>query len=42
MTLGLAEIRRSRPIPAEMRKKGKNLMAGAMYDLTTGMVRFIS
>ena len=40
--LGLAEIRRRSPILEEMEKKGKILMTGAMYDLTTGMVQFVS
>jgi carbonic anhydrase len=42
VTLGLAEIRRRSPILEEMEKKGKILMTGAMYDLTTGMVQFVS
>jgi len=40
--LGLAEIRRRSPILEEMEKKGKILMTGAMYELTSGMVQFVS
>ena len=40
--LGLAEIRRRSPILEEMEKKGKILIIGAMYELTTGMVQFVS
>src|SRR5215470_13454301 len=38
----LAEIRRRSPILEEMEKKGKILMTGAMYELTSGMVQFVS
>jgi carbonic anhydrase len=39
--LGLAEIRRRSPILEELEKKGSIKIAGAMYDLATGMVEFI-
>jgi carbonic anhydrase len=42
VTLSLAEIRRRSPILEDMEKKGKILITGAMYDLTTGMVQFVS
>jgi hypothetical protein len=42
VTLKLVEIRRRSPILEEMEKKGKILITSAMYDLTTGMVRFVS
>jgi carbonic anhydrase len=42
VTMNLAEIRRRSTILEEMEKKGKILMTGAMYDLTTGKVQFIS
>ena len=40
--LGLAEIRRRSSILEDMEKKGKIRITGAMYDLTTGMVEFVS
>jgi len=39
--LGLAEIRRRSPILDEMEKKGAIKIAGAMYDLTNGVVEFL-
>jgi carbonic anhydrase len=39
--LGIAEIRRRSPILEDLEKKGSIQIAGAMYDLTTGMVDFI-
>jgi len=41
VVLGLAEIRRRSPILEELEKKGSIKIAGAMYDLATGMVEFI-
>src|SRR5215467_11940635 len=40
--LGLAEIRRRSPILDEMEKKGSIKIAGAMYDLATGVAEFLS
>jgi carbonic anhydrase len=40
--LVLAEIRRRSPILEELEKKGSIKTAGAMYDLTTGVVDFVS
>lgn len=40
--LGLAEIRRRSPILEELEKKGNIKIAGAMYDLATGVVEFVS
>jgi carbonic anhydrase len=40
--LGLAEIRRRSPILEELETKGSIKIAGAMYDLTTGVVEFVS
>ena len=42
VVLGLAEIRRRSPILEELEKKGSIKIAGAMYDLTTGEVEFVS
>lgn len=42
VTLGLAEIRRRSPILEELEKKGSIKISGAMYDLATGMVDFVS
>jgi len=42
VALGLAEIRRRSPILDEMEKKGSIKIAGAMYDLTTGVVEFLT
>jgi len=41
VVLGLADIRRRSPILDEMEKKGTIKIAGAMYDLATGMVEFV-
>jgi len=40
--LGLAGIRRRSPILQELEKKGSIKIVGAMYDLATGMVQFVS
>jgi len=40
--LGVADIRRRSPILDEMEKKGNIKIVGAMYDLATGMVDFVS
>jgi len=42
VVLSLAEIRRRSPILEELEKKGSIKIAGAMYDLATGMVEFIA
>ena len=42
VTLGLADIRRRSPILADLEKKGSIKIVGAMYDLATGMVEFVS
>jgi len=42
VTLGLAEIRRRSPILADLEKKGNIKITGAMYDLATGVVEFVS
>jgi len=42
VTLGLAEIRRHSPILADLEKKGNIKITGAMYDLATGVVEFVS
>jgi carbonic anhydrase len=42
VVLALAEIRRRSPILAELEKKESIKIVGAMYDLTTGVVDFIS
>lgn len=41
VVLGLAEIRRRSPILEDLEKKGSIKIAGAMYDLATGMVEFM-
>src|SRR5271169_3547773 len=41
VVLVLAEIRRRSPILEELEKKGSIEIAGAMYDLTTGVVKFV-
>ena len=41
IVLGLAEIRRRSPILDDLEKKGSIKIAGAMYDLATGVVEFI-
>jgi carbonic anhydrase len=41
VVLGLAEIRRRSPVLEELEKKGSIKIAGAMYDLATGMVEFV-
>jgi carbonic anhydrase len=40
--LALAEIRRRSPILEELEKKGSIKITGAMYDLATGVVDFVS
>ncbi|HXZ79204.1 MAG TPA: carbonic anhydrase family protein [Terriglobales bacterium] len=40
--LGLAEIRKRSPILEEMERKGSIKITGAMYDLATGVVEFVS
>jgi carbonic anhydrase len=42
VTLGLGEIRRRSPILEDLEKKGNIKITGAMYDLATGIVDFIS
>lgn len=42
VTLVLAEIRRRSPILEELEKKGSIKITGAMYDLATGVVDFVS
>src|SRR5579864_1450227 len=42
VVLSLAEIRRRSPILEELEKKGSIKIAGAMYDVATGMVEFIA
>ena len=42
VVLGLDNIRRRSPILADLEKKGSVQIAGAMYDITTGMVEFLS
>src|SRR5262249_25202140 len=42
VVLGLAEIRRRSPILQELEKQGSIKIVGAMYDLATGMVQFVS
>jgi len=42
VTLGIAEIRRRSPILEELEKKGNIKITGAMYDLATGVVDFVS
>jgi carbonic anhydrase len=41
VVLGLGEIRRRSPILEDLENKGKIKIAGAMYDLATGMVEFV-
>jgi carbonic anhydrase len=41
VALALAEIRRRSPILEELEKKGSIKIAGAMYDLSTGVVEFV-
>jgi carbonic anhydrase len=41
VVLGLAEIRRRSPILDDLEKKGTIKIAGAMYDLATGVVGFM-
>jgi len=41
VVVGLDNIRRRSPILADMEKKGSIQIAGAMYDLATGMVEFV-
>jgi carbonic anhydrase len=40
--LGIDSVRRRSPILADLEKKGAIKIAGAMYDLATGMVEFVS
>lgn len=42
VVLGLAEIRRRSPVLEGLEKKGTIQIAGAMYDLSTGMVEFVA
>ena len=42
VVLGLAEIRRRSPMLEDLEKKGSIKIAGAMYDLATGVVEFVS
>ena len=42
VTLVLEEIRRRSPILEDLEKKGTIKIAGAMYDLSTGMVEFVA
>jgi carbonic anhydrase len=42
VALALADIRRRSPILEDLEKKGSIKMAGAMYDLATGAVDFVS
>jgi len=42
VALGLAQIRRRSPILAELESKGSIQIAGGMYDLTTGLVEFLT
>jgi carbonic anhydrase len=42
VVLSLSEIRRRSPILEELEKKGSIKIAGAMYDVTTGEVEFVS
>jgi len=41
VVVGLDNIRRRSPILADLEKKGSIQIAGAMYDLATGMVEFV-
>jgi carbonic anhydrase len=42
VTLTMGEIRQRSPILADLEKKGAISIAGAIYDLTTGKVNFLS
>jgi carbonic anhydrase len=42
ITLGIADIRRRSPILEQLENKGTIKIAGAIYDLSTGMVEFLS
>jgi carbonic anhydrase len=42
VVLALDGIRRRSPILSDLEKQGKIRIAGAMYDLATGMVEFVS
>ena len=42
VTLALESIRRRSPVLADLEKKGSIQIAGAMYDLATGVVDFVS
>ena len=42
VALGLAQIRRRSPILADLESKGSIQIAGGMYDLTTGLVEFLT
>jgi carbonic anhydrase len=42
VTLTMADIRRRSPILDDLEKKGSIAIAGAMYDLATGNVKFLS
>jgi carbonic anhydrase len=42
VSLTMAEIRRRSPILEDLEKKGSIKISGAMYDLTTGVVEFVS
>ena len=42
VSLTMAEIRRRSPILEDLEKKGNIKIAGAMYDLATGAVEFVS
>jgi len=42
VSLTMAEIRRRSPILEDLEKKGSIKVSGAMYDLTTGVVEFVS
>jgi carbonic anhydrase len=40
--VGIENIRRRSPILSDLEKKGAILIAGAMYDLATGAVDFVT
>ena len=42
VTVGIENIRRRSPILSDLEKKGSILIAGAMYDLATGAVDFVT
>ena len=42
VVLGLNEIRRRSPLLEDLEKKGTIKITGAMYELTTGMVDFVT